>query len=84
MVAHCFRFHEGLTRAKRWLDEGRVGRLVSVRAIVGEYIPDVMPDPPDFWAAPFAAMCAACGIADTIESAVREVRAFIEKVVPSQ
>ncbi len=47
-------------------------------------IPNVMPDPPDFWAAPFAALCADCGIADTLESATREVRAFIEKVVPSQ
>jgi predicted dehydrogenase len=44
MVAHCFRFHEGLARAKRWLDEGRIGRLVSVRCVVGEYMPEVMPD----------------------------------------
>jgi len=44
MVAHCFRFHDGLARAKKWLDEGRIGRLVSVRCIVGEYIPEVMPD----------------------------------------
>ena len=43
MVGHCFRFHEGLRRAKEWLAEGRIGRLISVRAIVGEYIPDVMP-----------------------------------------
>jgi predicted dehydrogenase len=44
MVAHCFRFHEGLRRAKQWLDEGRIGRLVSVRCLVGEYIPEVMPN----------------------------------------
>jgi predicted dehydrogenase len=44
MVAHCFRFHEGLKKAKAWLDEGRIGRLISIRAIVGEYIPDVMPN----------------------------------------
>lgn len=44
MVAHCFRFHEGLLRAKRMLDEGRVGRLLSVRCMFGEYIPEVMPD----------------------------------------
>lgn len=43
MVGHCFRFHEGLRTAKGWLDEGRIGRLVSVRASVGEYIPEVMP-----------------------------------------
>ena len=44
MVGHCFRFHEGLRRAKGWLDEGRIGRLISVRASVGEDIPDVMPN----------------------------------------
>ena len=44
MVGHCFRFHEGLRKAKAWLDTGRIGRLVSIRALVGEYIPDVMPN----------------------------------------
>lgn len=44
MVAHCFRFHDGLRRAKAWLDEGRIGRLVSTRVVFGEYIPDVMPN----------------------------------------
>lgn len=44
MVAHCFRFHEGLRRAKNWLDEGKIGRLVSVRCVVGEYIPEVIPN----------------------------------------
>jgi len=44
MVAHCFRFHEGLVRAKKWLQKGRIGRLVSVRCMFGEYIPEVMPD----------------------------------------
>lgn len=44
MVGHCFRLHEGLLRAKSWLDEGRIGRLVSVRCVMGEYIPDVMPN----------------------------------------
>ncbi len=44
MVAHCFRFHDGLLRAKRMLDEGRIGRLVSVRCVMGEYIPEVMPN----------------------------------------
>ena len=43
MVGHCFRFHEGLLRAKRAIDQGRIGRLVSIRCSVGEYIPDVMP-----------------------------------------
>jgi predicted dehydrogenase len=44
MVAHCFRYHEGLLKAKAALDAGRIGRLVSVRAMVGEHLPDVRPD----------------------------------------
>ena len=44
MVGHCFRFHEGLRQAKRWLKEGRIGRLASIRAVIGEYIPEVMPN----------------------------------------
>jgi predicted dehydrogenase len=44
MVALCFRFHEGLVKARHYLDAGRIGRLVSVRALVGEHLPDVRPD----------------------------------------
>jgi predicted dehydrogenase len=44
MVAHCFRYHDGLLKAKAALDAGRIGRLVSVRAMVGEHLPDVRPD----------------------------------------
>jgi len=44
MVGHCFRFHDGLVRAKKMLEEGRIGRLVSVRCVMGEYIPEVMPN----------------------------------------
>ena len=43
-VGHCFRFHEGLRKAKHWLKEGRIGRLASIRAVIGEYIPEVMPN----------------------------------------
>lgn len=43
MVGHCFRFHEGLVRAKRLIEQGGIGRLVSIRCMVGEHIPDVMP-----------------------------------------
>ena len=43
MVGHCFRFHEGLREAKQWIADGRIGRLISIRAFVGEYIPEVMP-----------------------------------------
>jgi predicted dehydrogenase len=44
MVALCFRYHEGHRRAKRYLDSGRVGRLVSIRALMGEHLPEVRPD----------------------------------------
>jgi len=51
MVAHCFRYHDGLLKAKEMLDAGRVGRLVSVRALVGEHLPTVRPDYRDLLAA---------------------------------
>ena len=41
-VAFCFRFHEGLTRAKALLDAGMVGRLLSIRCFMGENITEVM------------------------------------------
>lgn len=44
MVALCFRYHEGLVRAYDILAAGRIGRLVSIRALVGEHLPDVRPD----------------------------------------
>ena len=44
MVALCFRYHDGLLKAKDYLDSGRIGRLVSVRALMGESLPDVRPD----------------------------------------
>ena len=44
MVALCFRYHEGLLKAKRYLDANYIGRLVSVRALMGEYLPEVRPD----------------------------------------
>jgi predicted dehydrogenase len=44
MVALCFRFHEGLLRAKNYLDAGRIGRLVSIRALMGEHLPDIRAD----------------------------------------
>jgi predicted dehydrogenase len=44
MVGLCFRYHEGLALAKRWLDEGKIGRLVSVRCRMGEHLPTVRPD----------------------------------------
>ena len=44
MVGLCFRFHEGLLRAKKLLEEGKIGRLVSVRALMGEHLPEMRPD----------------------------------------
>lgn len=44
MVALCFRYHAGHLYAKSLLDAGRIGRLVNVRALVGEHLPDVRPD----------------------------------------
>jgi predicted dehydrogenase len=44
MVALCFRYHDGLLRAKRYLEAGRIGRLVSLRALMGEHLPEVRPD----------------------------------------
>ena len=44
MVGLCFRYHEGLLKAKRMLQAGRIGRLVSIRALMGEHLPDVRPD----------------------------------------
>jgi predicted dehydrogenase len=44
MVAFCFRYHEGLTLAKRFVDEGRIGRLVSARLRMSENLAEVRPD----------------------------------------
>ena len=44
MVALCFRYHEGLLLARKHLESGAIGRLVSIRALMGEYLPEVRPD----------------------------------------
>jgi predicted dehydrogenase len=41
MVGLCFRFHKGLLLARRMLEEGRIGRIVSIRALMGEHLPDL-------------------------------------------
>lgn len=38
-VAYQFRFHPALVTAKAWLEQGRVGRIVSAHLINGEYMP---------------------------------------------
>lgn len=44
MVGLCFRYHDALVRAKKMLLEGKIGRLVAVRAMVGENLPQMRPD----------------------------------------
>lgn len=44
MVGLCFRFHEGVVRLKTILQSGELGRVVSIRSMMGEYFPDVRPD----------------------------------------
>lgn len=43
-VGFCFRFHDGIREMKRQLDAGQIGKLVSIRAMMGEHFPDVRPD----------------------------------------
>ena len=45
MVGLCFRFHPGLRRMHRLVvGEGAAGRVLSIRAFVGEHLPTVRPD----------------------------------------
>lgn len=44
MVGFCFRYHEVLQKAKAMLGAGRIGRLVSVRALMGEPFYAIHPD----------------------------------------
>jgi predicted dehydrogenase len=43
MVGLCFRYHEGIKKAKGILDSGKIGRIVSIRSLVGEHFPSVHP-----------------------------------------
>ena len=42
-VGYNLRFHLGLLKAKELLDGGAIGRLLSIRAEVGQYLPDWRP-----------------------------------------
>jgi len=53
MVGLCFRYHDGLLRAKRYLERGSIGRLVSMRAMMGEYLPEVRPDYRDLFSSQY-------------------------------
>lgn len=54
MVALCFRYHDGVRKAKEILDSGRIGRIVSVRAMMGEHLPDVRPDYKDLFSSKYS------------------------------
>ena len=44
MVGFCFRYHEVLLRAKKLVDDGVVGRLVNIRAFMGEPFAEIQPN----------------------------------------
>jgi predicted dehydrogenase len=44
MVGHCFRYHEGLLKAKEILLSGKIGRLILARSLMGEHLPAIRPD----------------------------------------
>jgi predicted dehydrogenase len=43
LVGFQFRFHPGLAKCAQLLGEGAIGRPLSVRAVYGEYLPDMHP-----------------------------------------
>jgi len=43
-VGYQLRFHPGLRLVKKLLDEGRIGKLLSIRAEFGQYLPDWRPN----------------------------------------
>ena len=42
-IGYQFRFHPGLKLVKQLLDEGKIGKLLSIRAEFGQYLPDWHP-----------------------------------------
>ena len=44
MVGFCFRYHEVLRKAKALLRQGEIGRLISVRALMGEPFYEIQPN----------------------------------------
>ena len=42
-VAYQFRFHPGLQKIFRWLQEQRIGKLISAHIVNGEYLPNFHP-----------------------------------------
>ena len=44
MVGFCFRYHEALLKAKHMVDEGLIGRLISIRSMMGEPFYQIHPE----------------------------------------
>ncbi len=44
MVGFCFRFHAGVKRLYELMKSGIIGKVVSIRALMGEHFPTVRPD----------------------------------------
>lgn len=44
LIGYNLRYHPGMQLIKSMLDEKRIGRVVSIRASVGQYLPDWHPD----------------------------------------
>ena len=53
MVGLCFRYHEGVVKLRDLLGSGRIGRLVSIRALMGEHLPDMRPDYKDLFSSKY-------------------------------
>ena len=49
MVGFCFRYHKALLYAKKLLDDGEIGRAVSIRALMGEDFPAIHPEYKDMY-----------------------------------
>lgn len=43
MVGYVFRFHPALNVLKRCINEGKIGKMISIRAEVGQYLPNWRP-----------------------------------------
>ncbi len=44
MVGFCFRYHAALLEAKKRIESGEIGRIVSIRALMGEPFYEIHPD----------------------------------------
>jgi len=43
MVGYMMRYHPCILKMREWINEGKVGKVISLRAIWGEYLPDWHP-----------------------------------------